>query len=73
MLYIILYCFAKLERQLQVRPELTNSIRSFQCRPDFLMQQVKTLVRTVQIQKWYKYDPSVSIKTWLRFLRREFI
>jgi hypothetical protein len=28
-------------------------------------QQVKTLVRTVQIQKWYKYDPSVSIKTWV--------
>jgi hypothetical protein len=29
-------------------------------------QQVKTLIRTVQIQKWYKYDPSVSIKTWLQ-------
>jgi hypothetical protein len=26
-------------------------------------QQVKTLIRTVQIQKWYKYDPSVSVNT----------
>jgi hypothetical protein len=37
MLYIILYCFARLERQLQVRPELTNSAWSYQRPPDFLM------------------------------------
>jgi len=28
-------------------------------------QQVKTLIRTVQIQKWYKYDPSVSVNIGL--------
>lgn len=24
-------------------------------------QQVKTLVRTVQIRSWYKHDPNVSV------------
>jgi hypothetical protein len=26
-------------------------------------QQIKTLVWMVQIQKWYKYNPFISIKT----------
>jgi hypothetical protein len=33
----IIYYFTLLWRQLQVRPELTNSVRSYQRHPDFLM------------------------------------
>jgi hypothetical protein len=37
-LFIILHRFARLERQLQVCPELTNYIQWYQRRPDFLME-----------------------------------
>ena len=47
-LYIILHCFARFERQLQVHPELANSIWSYQCCPDFLM----VLPNPVSLTSW---------------------